>query len=300
MTRCIGSPAQEMAESYLAGELPETEADRFENHYIGCESCHEYLITLQEIRDALAREPIAIVARTAEPVAPRRSFSGKILAFPVPLAVLASLAAALLVGVVLSGIQRSTPMLQRGRAANSSVAAAKPENRIPGASSDRAPAKRRVTSAPVAQPALPDSQLATLADVHLPGYEQPQLRGEEPANGDHLEFSTGMQAYVEGDCDRAIESLAKVPATAADGVAGKLYSGLCQLKGRELESAQVSFGDVIAAGDTPELETAEYFQAQTLLLRGDAAGAKNWLNQTIALHGDYEDRAQKQEALLPR
>jgi predicted Zn-dependent protease len=145
-----------------------------------------------------------------------------------------------------------------------------------------------------------NSELASLADVRLPGYEQPQLRGEEPVNSDHLEFSTAMQAYLQGDCARAIESLAKVPATATDGIAAKLYSGLCQFQGRELDRAQASFADVVAAGDTPELETAEYFQAQTLLLLGDAAGAKNWLNRTIALHGDYEERAQKQEALLPR
>jgi anti-sigma factor RsiW len=131
MTKCIGSPAQEMAEPYLAGELPESEADRFENHYIGCEPCHEYLLVLQEIRDGLAREPIAIVARAAEPAASRLSFGGKILAFPVPLAVLASLAAALVVGVVLVGVQRSTRMLQPGRSASNSTAASKPQPRLP-------------------------------------------------------------------------------------------------------------------------------------------------------------------------
>jgi hypothetical protein len=297
-----------MAEQYLAGELPESEAESFENHYFACDPCHEHLLALQDIRDELAREPIAIATRAAEPmqVAPRQTFGGRILAFPVPMAVLASLAAALLVGAVLVGIQRSTPVLQPGHRGGSSMAAANPQPRVPdnvqpGPSGDRrAPGKSGDKSATAVQNIPPDSELASLADVRLPGYEQPQLRGVEAPGVDHIQFSTGMTAYTQGDCDRAIEALAKVSATATDAVAAKLYSGLCQLKGRKLDGAQASFADVVAAGDTPQLETAEYFLAQTRLLHGDTTGAKNWLNQTIALHGDYEERAQKQEALLPR
>lgn len=304
MTQCIGSPAEEMAEQYLAGELPEAEAERFENHYFGCDLCHAHLLALQEIRDGLAREPIAIVAPAAGPaqLEPRRSLRGRILAFPVPMAVLASLAAALLVGAVLVGIQRSTPVLQLGHHAAGSMAAAKIQpqsagSEHPEAKGDSQTAAKGASSAP---PAPPESELASLADVHLPGYQQPQLRGEEIANGDHAQFVSGMQAYAQGDCGGALGALAQVPAAAADGLAAKLYSGLCQFKGRELEGAQASLTAVVDAGDTPELETAAYFLAQVRLLRGDAQGAKDWLSRTIALHGDYEERAQKQVALLPR
>lgn len=313
MTKCIGSPAEEMAEQYLAGELPEAEAESFEDHYFGCTLCHENLLALKEIRDGLAREPMAIVARAAGPAPvrstlakPRQSFRGRILAFPVPMAVLASLAAALLVGAVLVGIQRSSPVLQPGHRAASLNAAAKAQqqpagNAHPDAKDDsQATAKDREPGAPAAQAGPPETELASLADVHLPGYHQPQLRGEETANGDRAQFSSGMQAYTQGDCGGALGALAQVPATAADGLAAKLYSGLCQFQGRELDSAQASLTGVVDAGDTPELETAEYFLAQTRLLRGDAQGAKDWLTRTIALHGDYEERAQKQAALLPR
>ena len=308
MTKCIGSPAEEMAEQYLAGELPEAEAERFENHYFGCNLCHENLLALKEIRDGLAREPMAIVARAAgaAPVEPRQSFRGRILAFPVPMAVLASLAAALLVGAVLVGIQRSSPVLQPGHHAASLNAAAKAQPQPAGnvhsdAKDDsQAAAKSRGTGAPAVQVGPPETELASLADMHLPGYQQPQLRGEETADSDHAQFLSGMQAYAQGDCGGALRALAQVPATASDGLAAKLYSGLCQFQGRELEAAQTSLTAVIDAGDTPELETAEYFLAQTRLLRGDAQGAKDWLTRTIALHGDYEERAQKQAALLPR
>jgi anti-sigma factor RsiW len=308
MTKCIGSPAEEMAEQYLAGELPEAEAERFENHYFGCNLCHENLLALKEIRDALAREPMAIVARAARPapVEPQPSFRGRILAFPVPMAVLASLAAALLVGAVLVGIQRSSPVLQPGHHAASLNAAAKTQpqpaaNAHPDAKDDsQAAAKSRGTGAPAVQAGPPETELASLADMHLPGFQQPQLRGEETANSDHAQFLSGMQAYAQGDCGGALGALMKVPATTADGLSAKLYSGLCLFKERELDSAQTSLTAVVDAGDTPELETAEYFLAQTRLLHGDAQGAKDWLTRTIALHGDYEERAQKQAALLPR
>ena len=307
MTKCIGSPAEEMAEQYLAGDLPEAETERFEEHYFGCDLCHEHLMALKEIRDGLAREPMAIVAPASgpAPVEPRQSFRGRILAFPVPMAVLASLAAALLVGAVLVGIQRSSPVLQpgHGRAGSTAALKAHPQpamNTHPDAKGNsQATAKSGGTNTPAAQPGPPETELASLADVHLPVYQEPQLRGEEAANSDHAQFLSGMQAYAQGDCGAALEALARVPATAADGIATKLYSGLCQFKGRELDSAQVSLTDVVDAGDSPELETAEYFLAQTRLLRGDAQGAKDWLNRTIALHGDYEERAQKQAALLP-
>lgn len=303
MSECIGSPAQELAEQYLAGSLPESEADRFEDHYFACELCHEHLLALAEIRDGLAREPIAIPAPEPARIEPRQSLSGRILAFPVPLAVLASLAAALLVGAVLVGIQRSTPVLQPGHAR--SMAAKAPTPQVPGAaqpgssnpgssSSEHASVKGAGKSAPA------ETELASLADLRMPGYQQPQLRGEAPADADHLQFSTGMQAYTQGDCNGALEALAKVPAGTADEVPAKLYSGLCLLKERKLDAAQASLANVVAAGDTPALETARYFLAQTQLLRGNVAGARHWLDQTIALHGDYEERAQKQKALLQR
>ena len=318
MTQCIGSPAQEMAEQYLLGELQGPEAEQFENHFFSCELCHEQLRTLMDVREVLAAGPVAgpaIVAAAPEPRIPaqRKQFSTRILAFPVPMAVLGSIAAMLLVVAVLVSVQRSA-MAPAGHG-ESAKAAVPPQQTAPGIDTAQTPAAVQKTAVRGkdsdaktgstgsgdtggSESALP-TELALMADVHLPGYQAPQLRGGDVANADHAEFTTGMQAYAQGDCSSALPALAKVPSAAPDGLAAKLYSGLCELHGRQLDQAQASFTVVTAAGDTPEMETAEYFIAQTLLLRGDAAGAKDWLNRTVALHGDYEVRAQQQIAQLP-
>lgn len=302
MTECIGSPAQEMAEQYLAGGLPESEAEQFENHYFGCDECHGYVLALQEIRDGLAREPIAVAAAPVlAPVASRQTFRGRILAFPVPMAVLGSIAAALIFGYILVRVQRSHPILQPGHAAGQ-VASVKQQPPVSNETQPKTTGESDTLAKKDAKSASGGgiTELALLADMHLPGYQQPQLRGAEPADAGQAAFATGMQAYANGDCAKALESLNAVPGTASEGVASRLYSGLCEFKLRQLEQAQANFAKVIAAGDTPQLETAEYFQAQSRLLRSDAHGAASWLNKTIALHGDYEERAQKQISELPR
>lgn len=300
MTQCVGSPAQEVAEQYLAGGLPEADAERFENHYFGCEPCHEYLVHLKEIRDSLAREPIVIAVSNARP-ARTLSLGGRILAFPVQVAVLGSIAATLIIGTVLVSLQKSAhlyPPTYNSRHASS--APGKPQDARPTgehrASTDGQVSAGNTRTSLAAQQS---SDLAMLADLRLPGYQQTQLRGETGEDTSHAAYLAGMQAYAQGNCNHALEVLKKVAATAEDGVAAKLYSGLCQLKERNLSQAQASFTALVNAGDTPELETAEYFLAQTLLLQGDAKSTKNWLVRTIALHGDYEERAKKQLAALP-
>jgi anti-sigma factor RsiW len=300
MTQCIGSPAQEMAEQYLAGGLPEQEAERFEDHYFACDLCHEYLLALTEIRDGLAREPIDIAAPAPSPNTQEQGRGGRLLMFPARKMVWGSMAAALILGTVLVGIRQAGHISSLGHDGAGSTASAKPQAAAPngGEPNPSAESKTAVPSAGNGAATGQNIELASLADLRMPGYQQPQLRGEGAADTDHVEFLTGMRAYAQGDCDSALEHLAVVPATASNGVAAQMYSGLCQLKGRELDQAQASFEKVAAAGDTPELETAEYFLAQTRLLRGDAAGATKWLNKTITLRGDYEERAQKQLARL--
>jgi hypothetical protein len=300
MTQCIGSPAQEVAEQYLAGELPEPEAQRFEDHYFACDLCHEYLLTLREIRDGLAHEPITFSVPAPVPVTRDQGRGGRLLMFPAQRMVWGSMAAALILGTVLVGIRQSGHLSPLGHDGAGSTASAKPQAAVPngGEQNPSAEGKAPTPSAGRDAPASQNIELASLADLRMPDYQQPQLRGAESANGDEVEFSTAMRAYTQGNCPGALEHLAIVPATASYGVAAQLYSGLCQLKGRELEQAQASFEKVTAAGDTPQLEAAEYYLAQTRLLRGDAAGATNWLNKTIALRGDYEERAQKQMARL--
>jgi hypothetical protein len=302
MTQCIGGPAQEIAELYLTCGLSESDAAEFENHYFSCDLCHEHVLALQAVREELAREPATVVApaHEARPVAPARSLGARLLAFPVSLAMLGSVAAALIVSVVFLNFQRSEHAIPPSRARASSVSSASLKVAVPDTGSTNPPesSSAAAKSSKEISTSGANIELASLADERIPGYQQPQLRGVDGTDADHLAFSTGMVAYAEDDCGGALENLAKVPATATDGIAARLYSGLCQIKRRELDAAEESLHAAIAAGESAQLETAEYFLAQVRLIRGDSAGAIDWLNQTIALHGDYEERAQKQLAIL--
>ncbi len=281
MTECKGGPAQEMAESYLMGGLTEVETERFEDHYFGCVVCSDYVAALQEIREGLIREPLVIADAGLQ-----KQARGRLLGFKQRWMMLGAIAAGLVVAVVLFGVSARRG-IDSGSVASGGGAAAKP------VVADSAPAGDGVAK-PV--------DVASLADVQLPGYHPPQLRGAEDA-GDASEaaFKAGMKSYVRGDCAGALKSLRKVPAAGDRAGAATLYSGLCAMTAgtaEDLARAQADFGKVVAAGDSAELETAEFYMAQALLLQGDVSGARSWLTKTIALQGDYEERARRQKARL--
>jgi hypothetical protein len=285
--------------------LAESDSDAFENHYIGCDACHEIVTTLQFVKAELASEPVTVpVTEPAEHIVPMQNqdSNGRILKFrtPFPARLLAfgSLAAALLVAAVLTGIV----LIRHSTSTAASIQSNGNSTVAPGSQTAPSPGQPTVPNGP-AQPAQPtETQIASLADLHLPGYQLAQLRGAEiTSNADaapHAEFVAGMKLYAKGDCRRALAHLTAVPFAAGDGSSATLYSGLCQLKQHALDRAQGSFERIVAAGDSPQLETAEFFLAQTSLLRGDKDHAKTWLASTIALRGDYEVRARNQRALL--
>jgi Putative zinc-finger len=302
MTRCSGDPAEEMAARYLAGELSEPESEEFENHYLGCDPCHRMVMTAQALATELASEPAAIPALTPRREAVKKASAGKILRFPFPIRLsgqvleFGALAAAVLIAAVLTGV-----FLKQSGTFDSDATA---EN---GGRTTATPNQKAVSQpiAPVNQatkdgPAVPETEIASLADVHLPGYQPGQLRDAESSDSGHLEFAAGMASYAKGDCRGALTHLARTPAGSEDALSAGLYSGICHFDQRAFDQAQASFKHVIAAGDTPQLETAEYFQAQTQILKNDAAGARNWLTRTVALKGDYEQRARQQLAALSR
>jgi hypothetical protein len=302
MTRCSGGPAEEMAARYLAGELSEPESEEFENHFLGCDPCHRMVMTAQALAAELASEPAAIpaVMPHREPI--RKSSGSKVLLFPGTFPIYisgrmlayGSLAAGMLLAAVLTGVflKQSGIYDDDMSAENSGRTTTTPTTAAhavtPANSSDRS-----------GQPHA-EIEIASLADVHLPGYQPGQLRDAEASDHGHLEFVAGMASYAKGDCRTALTHLSKTPAASNDALSASLYSGICHFDEHALDMAQTSFKHVIAAGDTPQLETAEYFMAQARLLQDDAAGAKNWLTQTAALKGDYELRARQQLAALAR
>jgi hypothetical protein len=296
MTQCSGGPAEELAALYLADELSEQQSEEFEDHYVGCNRCHRMVLTLQQVGSELANNTSS-AATMPSPDAQHETSRGKVLRFPAPFAgrlvVFGALAAALLVAAILTGtlVTRNSRSTAATSAANTPQAAqqtTQPAGNPPA-----------VNQLPIATPQ--QVEVASLADMHLPGYEPGQLRDAD--TGNRRDFTAGMQSYAKDDCQAALARLAKTPSGSEDALSASLYGGLCQLKTGSSARAESSFNHVIAAGDTPQLETAEYFLAQARLMQNDPAGARNWLNKTAALRGDYELRARrqlKQLAQLPQ
>ena len=294
MTGCTGGPAEEFSVRYLNGTLSEMDSARFEDHYFACAECHEALEALRAIQDRLSRNPIPI------PVAESRRTSLTPVRMPVRVVVWGSLAAVLVVGAVVVGV-----VAYRDGAANRAGGVASANT--PAASSGKAmrppdgPAPELSPAATAAvEHGMQVASLEKLADRKIPGFSEPELRGAESSEPGHTEFVAGMHLYAIGNCPGALPHLAQVPVKAVDGMAAALFMGLCQYQQKDWKRAAAGFRKVILAGDTPQLETAEYYLAQTMLELGDVAEAKTHLARTIALHGDDEDKARAQQQLLQK
>jgi thioredoxin-like negative regulator of GroEL len=139
----------------------------------------------------------------------------------------------------------------------------------------------------LSQQPLVSAAISHLADLSLPVFEAPHLRGQD---GD-AKFDAGMKAYASQDCGRAVQLLSQVEAQSDEALAAKFYAGVCQLHEGNLAAASVTLGKVAAARDSAQQEAAIYYLAQIALTREDATSARHYLARTIALHGDFEQRA---------
>ena len=252
MTPCTGSPAEQYLERYIQGNLPEFEAQRFEEHYFDCSVCLAQVEALQTVAMKLGSQP-----RRAE---------RRILSWPVRAAAIGAIAALLVVGFI--GVRAMRRPVQPA------VAVAKP-------------ATAPQASHPSLQQPLVSAAISHLADLSLPVFEAPHLRGQD---GD-AEFDAGMKAYTSQDCSRAVKILSQVEAQSEDAVAATFYSGVCQMHEGNLVAASVSLGKVASARDSAQQEAAIYYLAQIALSQEDATTARHYLARTIALHGDFERRA---------
>ena len=63
MSHCTGAPAEQWLEQYVAGTLPDPEAQAFEEHYFDCPVCLAQLQALQAAAMQLRRNPAKIPAR---------------------------------------------------------------------------------------------------------------------------------------------------------------------------------------------------------------------------------------------
>ena len=257
MTNCTRKPAEEYVESYLQGTLAEVEAQKFEEHFFDCPVCLAHVEALQAAMHTLRNQP------RNPPKAP--------IPWPIRIAAIGAIAALLFLGFLGYSARRRHPQ--------PSVA-----------SGPVAPASQTQTSAP-AKPSSPASPTpSSLADLTLPAYQAPHLRGQ---SGDP-HFEAGMKAYSSHDCPGALKTLSQVPAADEDSLAARFYSGTCQMHDGDLAEAFQTLHSVAEAGDSPQQEAALYYLAQIALVRNDPATARHYLARTISLRGDFERRARSE------
>jgi anti-sigma factor RsiW len=274
MNHCTGAPAEQWLERYIQGTLPDAESQQFEEHYFDCPVCLAQVEAMQAVRARLAELPASELP-SKQPLAKKRA---PILAWPTAAAAVAALAASLLIVVLgerllLPRILPPNVTIQTGPQS--------PTNPHPGANSQTSTT-------------IPSTSVVQLADLTLPPFRAATLRG---ANEDS-DFAAGMKDYSAGDCRAALTALSRASASGASALASKFYSGVCQMHLGDLPAAAATFQRVASAGDSPQQEAAFYYQAQIALARNDATSARQNLDRTLALHGDFEQRARRQSAAL--
>jgi hypothetical protein len=262
MTNCTRKPAEQYVESYLQGTLAEVEAQEFEEHFFDCPVCLAQVEALQAVTHTLRNQP------RNPPKAP--------IPWPIRVAAFGAIAALLFLGFL--GYR------SRNQRPQSSVA-----------SSPAIPAPSTQPSGP-AKPSSPaSSALSSLADLTLPAFHAPNLRGQ---SGDP-HFEAGMKAYSGQDCPHAIKTLSLVPVADEDSHPARFYTGVCQMHDGDLASAFQTLRGVAEAGDSPQQEAALYYLAQISLSRNDSTNARHYLARTISLRGDFERRARSELIKIP-
>jgi hypothetical protein len=261
MTQCTEALIDEYLERYIQGTLPEREAQKFEEHFFDCPECLAQVEALQAVTLKLGSQP----RKTAKTPIP----------WPIRAGALAAMAAMLILGIWgLRDMHRPTAPT----VANNSAAPIP----LPRQSPQSAPASAA------------SSALLRLADLTLPTFQMPNLRGQ---SGDP-HFIAGMKAYTRQDCLSAVQALSQVPVQDEDSLAGQFYIGVCQIHLDNLNSAAATLKRVANAGDSPQQEAAFYYLAQIALERNDATNGRLYLTRTISLHGDFERRARTEISQL--
>jgi hypothetical protein len=141
------------------------------------------------------------------------------------------------------------------------------------------------------RPSVAPVHPSQLADLTLPAYLAPNLRGD----GLDTNFEAGMKEYTEGNCRGAIAALALVAHESSEARAAGFYSGACEMRLGNFAQASRLLRKVADAGDSPQQETALYELAQTALAGNDPVTAHAYLVRVIFLRGDWEGRAREQD-----
>jgi hypothetical protein len=269
MKTCDGTPAKEQGLQYVEGTLQEFDADRFEEHFFNCPFCMKNMRTLQIAAEEFSQMPVvAIPAKRRNPHA-----------WPVPVWSLGAVAAVLLIGYI--SYLNFKPRLSQPTVARNQTT--QPIHATVPPPTEAAPPSSHVTASPV--------RPSQLADLTLPAYLIPTLRGEKL----DARFVAGMREYARRNCDGAIKALSQLPAEDAEARTAAFYAGACQMHRGDYASASMLLHKVADAENSPRQEAALYLLAQVSLAENDPAAAHAYLERTIQLQGDLEERARAED-----
>jgi TolA-binding protein len=245
-----------LAEPYVTGELSPEATDAFEEHYFSCDACLEQVRTLQALQASLRQEP-----------APERRKTGWF-AWPVRWQLGMAMAAVLLVAAGALWRYSLRPSHPPTEAANNGS--------IP------AP----LTMPPPPAPS-PEAAPQTVAELELPPYAPPRLRG---ASAPDEHFSKGMSAYQAGNCGAAAAQLRQVVSSSSKWDGAQFYRGVCLLKLGDASGASAVLR-LAARSDSAYEEAAHYYLALADVSLGKNEQAAKLLRQLVSSKGDYADRA---------
>src|SRR5262249_39206177 len=127
-----------------------------------------------------------------------------------------------------------------------------------------------------------------LARVDPPAYRAPALRST--ASDAERAFRDAMKIYARGEYRDAVPALESA-AGMGNAPGPRFYLGICRLVTGDASKAAAELERVIAFGDSPYLEKAQFFLGKARLGQKDSRGAVQALEAAAALHGDYEDQA---------
>lgn len=150
----------------------------------------------------------------------------------------------------------------------------------------RSPAGIQSAQVKPAAPARAES-LALLAKLEPPRYSALVMRGDG-----QQAFREAMRSYSDGNYNGAVPVLLAIAERDPRHSAAQFYLGISYLMLGRNDEAIARLKNVIALGDTPELEDAQIALAKAFLRQANTAGAEEQLRQAIALGGDRKAEAQ--------
>jgi TolA-binding protein len=270
---CREVEEQDIFESYVLGQLTDSERDAFEQHYFECDACFSQLQMGLALQEELRQHP------------PRhRSAGGASFRWWIWAPAFASVALILAAG----GWWYTARIEQSARQVSPPAPAADSRAAITQPSSTASP--QIVESAPPRSAAL---TLEEMARVEPPPYSEVVLRGAEDEAQES--FHRAMQHYLKGDYVGAIPGLQAAVKASPATARFHFYLGACYLLTAQTDPAINSFRKVISLNDPSYSEAAHFYIAKAYLRNRDLTHAEDELRTTAKLGGS---KAREAEELL--